>query len=134
MRRLLSPVPDAEPDERLTAWGERAIVWLYRLAAGYGLQASRALLALAITVLVFAIVLDRWGIGQESGFDDAPLYSVESTTSPFTGRERALTTAGEASWIALRLLGPLFFGLVLLSSEGESSGEDRRAQDENARQ
>jgi hypothetical protein len=41
---------------------ERAIIWLYWLVSGYGLRASRALLALAITVaLLGAIPLSLWG-------------------------------------------------------------------------
>ncbi|MEA2441859.1 MAG: hypothetical protein QOH76_3283, partial [Thermoleophilaceae bacterium] len=46
------------------------------------------------------------------------LFSLESTTSLLRGPDRALTGLGETLWIVLRLLGPAFFGLALLSLRG----------------
>ena len=97
---------------------ERLIIWLYWLVSGYGLRASRALLALAVTVLVFAVLLYAWGFPSQRSFLDALTFSAESTTSLFRPPERELTLAGEWLQIGLRLLGPLFFGLALLSLRG----------------
>jgi hypothetical protein len=97
---------------------ERLILWLYWLVSGYGLRASRALLALAVTVLVFAALLYAWGFPSQRSFLDALTFSAESTTSLFRPPERELTLAGEWLQIGLRLLGPFFFGLALLSLRG----------------
>jgi uncharacterized protein YjbI with pentapeptide repeats len=97
---------------------ERFVLLLYWLVSGYGLRASRALAALALTIVVFAVCLYLWG------FDDQPLwrallFSAESTASLFRVPDKpSLTPVGEALQLALRLLGPLFFGLALLSLRG----------------
>ena len=97
---------------------ERAILFLYWLVSGYGLRASRALAALAVTVVVFAFLFDAWGFVRDEGYGGALLFSLESTTSLLRGTAHDLTTAGEVFWVVLRLLGPVFFGLVLLSLRG----------------
>ena len=97
---------------------ERLVLLLYWLVSGYGLRASRALAALALTIVVFAVCLYLWG------FNDQPLwrallFSAESTASLFRVPDKpSLTPVGEALQLALRLLGPLFFGLALLSLRG----------------
>jgi uncharacterized protein YjbI with pentapeptide repeats len=108
MRRLDKTKPGAE----------RLILWLYWLVSGYGLRASRALVSLFMTVMVFAILLYAWGFPSRRSFLDAVTFSAESTTSLFRAPERPLTLAGEWIQIGLRLLGPLFFGLALLSLRG----------------
>jgi hypothetical protein len=100
---------------------ERLILWLYWLVSGYGLRASRALIALAIAVLVFAFLFDLWGFQPDRGYGRTLLFSVESTSSLFRAPETggaALTARGELLQILLRLIGPLFFGLALLSLRG----------------
>jgi uncharacterized protein YjbI with pentapeptide repeats len=100
---------------------EQSIVWLYWLVSGYGLRASRALTGLAVTVLVFALLLSSFGFERTEprrGFGQALIFALESTTSLLRGTDRQLTDAGEVLWIVLRLLGPLFFGLALLSLRG----------------
>ena len=100
---------------------ERAIVWLYWLSAGYGLRASRALASLAVTVLLFAVLLHESGFkGADAGlsFGATLIFAIESTTSLLRGKDHELTATGELLWIALRLLGPVFFGLTLLSLRG----------------
>jgi Pentapeptide repeats (9 copies) len=100
---------------------ERWILTLYWLVSGYGLRASRALVALLATIVVFALLL--WWVG----FDPRPsltrslLFSAGSTSSLFRVPQTpgtSLSEAGEALQIALRLLGPLFFGLALFSLRG----------------
>ncbi len=108
MRRLDKTAPRAE----------RLILWLYWIVSGYGLRASRALGCLLITVLVFAALLYGWGFTSERSFLDAVTFSAESTTSLLRASERSLTLVGEWLQIGLRLLGPLFFGLALLSMRG----------------
>jgi hypothetical protein len=97
---------------------ERAILWLYWFVSGYGLRASRAFAALVAAVLLFAVPLDVWGFDPDRGFGRSLLVSVLSTTSLLRGIDAPLTSAGEWMVTALRLLGPLLFGLMLLSLRG----------------
>jgi uncharacterized protein YjbI with pentapeptide repeats len=97
---------------------ERVIIWIYWLVSGYGLRASRSLLSLVATVLVFAALLYAWGFPSHESFLDSVTFSAESTTSLLRAPRRSLTVAGEWLQIGLRLLGPLFFGLALLSIRG----------------
>jgi hypothetical protein len=52
-RHEAKPAPGSR---RATPGGERLILWLYWLVSGYGLRASRALIALVVTVVVFAFL------------------------------------------------------------------------------
>jgi uncharacterized protein YjbI with pentapeptide repeats len=97
---------------------ERAILFLYWLISGYGLRASRALAALLVTIVVFAALFEAWGFVDDESYSGALLFSLESTTSLLRGKDQDLTTAGELVWIMLRLLGPVFFGLAILSLRG----------------
>jgi uncharacterized protein YjbI with pentapeptide repeats len=100
---------------------ERFILTLYWLVSGYGLRASRALISLLLTVLVFASLFWWVGFTPRPSFTRSLLFSLESTSSLFRVPETptfSLTQLGEALQIALRLLGPLFFGLALLSLRG----------------
>lgn len=127
--RLAEPAGDARrdgeapraPGPRVSPGGERVILWLYWLVSGYGLRASRALISLALTVVLFAFLFDWWGFRPDRGFGRTLLFSIESTSSLFRAPETegsALTAGGEVLQVALRLLGPLFFGLTLLSLRG----------------
>jgi len=68
--------------------------------------------------VIFAILLHAWGFASERSFLEALTFSAESTTTLFRAPERSLTLAGEWLQIGLRLLGPLFFGLAVLSLRG----------------
>jgi len=127
MRRLTKPETDAKADtgarlgNEMKGSGERLTLNLYWVVSGYGLRASRALLALGLTVLVFAFLFDRWGFRPDQSLGRGLLFSVESTSSLFRVPETkdfALTAGGEVLQVFLRLLGPLFFGLALLSLRG----------------
>jgi hypothetical protein len=118
MRRKRDPKTVEGGWVRQTPAAERVILWLYWAVAGYGLRASRALGWLVATVLGFAVLLWLWGLEDPRSFWDALLFSLQSTTSLLGGEDRALTDLGEALWTALRLLGPLLFGLMLLSLRG----------------
>jgi hypothetical protein len=95
---------------------EHAVIWLYWLVSGYGLRASRALLALALTVLLFA-ALFSFGIRDES-LPDNLVFSLQSTTNLLRAPQEDLPVGGRLMEIGLRLLGALFFGLALLSLRG----------------
>jgi uncharacterized protein YjbI with pentapeptide repeats len=100
---------------------ERAVLWLYWLVSGYGLRASRALVALGVTILAFALGLWQLGFEPRPAFIRALLFSTESTSGLFRVPETpglVLTYTGEMLQVLLRLLGPLFFGLALLSLRG----------------
>jgi hypothetical protein len=98
--------------------GEAAVLWLYWLVSGYGLRASRALLALFVTVVLGAILLAALGFPRDKSFGDALIFSLESSVSLLRAPSGPLTSAGELITIGLRLLGPLFFGLALLALRG----------------
>jgi uncharacterized protein YjbI with pentapeptide repeats len=98
--------------------GERLILWFYWLVSGYGLRASRALISLLITVALFAIMLWQWGFSSAEPLIGAIFFSASSTTSLLRAPEANLTYVGEGLNMILRLLGPLFFGLALLSLRG----------------
>jgi len=111
MRRLDGTVPGAE----------RLVLWLYWLVSGYALRSLRALAALLATVVVFAFLFYWVGFTPRVGLTRALLFSAESTSNLFRVPELKgtnLTETGEALQMALRLLGPLFFGLALLSLRG----------------
>jgi hypothetical protein len=97
---------------------ERATIWLYWLVAGYGLRASRALIALAATIAVLAVGLDLWGFRPDKPYGRALLFAVESSVSLLRAPTAALTASGEVIQIVLRLAGPLLFGLALVSLRG----------------
>ena len=96
---------------------ERAIISLYWLVSGYGLRASRALIALVVTVLLFTCLFSIPGIRDGNFWDDL-VFSLQSTTNLLRGAAEDLPIEGELLEIGLRLLGPLFFGLALLSLRG----------------
>jgi hypothetical protein len=126
---------------------ERAMLGLYWLVSGYGLRASRALGALLLVVLVAALVFAGPGFQHPDGprcvvvdatsagmpvyrcdhdrppsyraqLPTAMAYSAESATSLLRGPDQALTPVGHWTQVALRLLGPVLFGLVVLSIRG----------------
>jgi hypothetical protein len=104
-----------------TPTAERLVLWVYWLVSGYGLRASRALVALGLTIVLFALLLDWWGFRPARPFGSTLLFSIESTSSLFRVPETRgfmLTAGGEVLQVILRLLGPLFFGLALLSLRG----------------
>ena len=94
---------------------ERCIIWLYWLVSGYGLRASRALAALALTLTLLAVPLDEWGFRPDRSYGRALLFAVESTISPLRAPAVHLTASGEVLQIALRLAGPLLLGLAALA-------------------
>ena len=68
------------------AAAERGILWVYWLTSGYGLRGSRALIALALTVILFAFAFNAWGFRPDQSYGRALLFSIESTSSLFGAR------------------------------------------------
>jgi hypothetical protein len=121
MRRLSGQQPDshdAENAARPTFGAERLVLWLYWAVSGYGLRAARAIIALAVTILLGALALSLWGYPHGQGYGRASLFALESSISLLRAPSQQLTATGEVIQILLRLTGPLFFGLALLSLRG----------------
>jgi hypothetical protein len=99
---------------------EEAVLRLYWLVSGYGLRASRALVALAITIAVGAVLLGLFGFDADKFPEEgALLFAAESSISLLRAPDSdILTDGGTVVQIVLRLAGPLFFGLALLSLRG----------------
>jgi hypothetical protein len=129
-----------------TPSAERLVLWLYWLTSGYALRASRAVLAWALLVVAGAAILAGFGfkapvspqivavdasrgqavyekrdVPQPSSWKQAPdalAFSAESTLSLLRAPDRALTMPGRWVQMSLRILGPVLFGLVVLSLRG----------------
>jgi hypothetical protein len=120
MRRQGGPRATHDPSDppRAAPLGERWLLGLYWLVAGYGLRASRALIALALAITLAAIPLWLWGLRPDRSYGQAVLFAVQSSVSLLRAPQADLTTAGQVTEIVLRLAGPLFFGLALISVRG----------------
>jgi uncharacterized protein YjbI with pentapeptide repeats len=126
---------------------ERAILTLYWFFSGYGLRAWRAVAGWVLLVLVgtamFAgfgfkpptspqivpvgvsslgqAIYKRQGVSRSSTLQQVPdalAFSVESTVSLLRPPDRSLTLPGRWTQMLLRILGPVLFGLMLLSLRG----------------
>jgi uncharacterized protein YjbI with pentapeptide repeats len=121
MRRFASGPRSTGVAGGLSFWAERGILWSYWLVSGYALRAARALIALLITLVACGALLYWFGFSPRPSFSQATLLSAESSSSllrPLQTPAYTLTSGGEVVDIALRLLGPLFLGLFLLSLRG----------------
>jgi uncharacterized protein YjbI with pentapeptide repeats len=97
-----------------TSLGERFVLWLYWLTSGYSLRGLRALICLAIVVVVLAGLLHVVGFRPlhpvtPRSFWSSLLYAAESTLS-LGGTDIRLTGWGRALRIVLRLTGPVLLG------------------------
>ena len=118
MRRHSRPA-GRRPEGRATRdRGEHAILTLYWLLSGYGLRATRAFGALLVTLTLFTALLYVFGLRPDHRhFSDALLQSIEGAAFRATDRS-VLNQVGQYLQVALRILGPLFLGLALLSLRG----------------
>lgn len=96
---------------------ETAVLWAYWLSSGYGLRASRAVGSLLITLLISSALLCWFGFHpvDAHNFGRAFLFSVESSVSLLRPPHAAMSVGGQVVQVVLRLVGPLFVGLALLS-------------------
>lgn len=115
MRRL---APRRDPDGRRNSVGEWTVLSGYWLVAGYGMRAFRAVIALLVTIVLFAVLFMWVGFSGPVSPWRAALVSAESATALFRTPDDGLSEAGQWLQVALRLLGPLFFGLALVSLRG----------------
>ena len=102
---------------------ERVLLAAYRAVSGYGLRASRAFAALAVTIVVGGAALAAFsGFDPDQGFGKSLLFSAESTSSllraPDTPDGANLNDEGHLLQLLVRLFGALFFGLALLALRG----------------
>jgi uncharacterized protein YjbI with pentapeptide repeats len=129
-----------------TPKAERLVLWAYWLLSGYALRASRAVLAWVLLVVAGAVILagigfkpsvspqivavdasrgeaiyERRDTKRPSSMEqlpDALAFSAESTVSLLRALDRALTLSGRWAQMILRVLGPVLFGLAVLSLRG----------------
>jgi hypothetical protein len=102
---------------RETTWGERVILALYWLVAGYGLRGLRALACLAAVVVGVAVLFELVGFAQHPSPPTvwgSLLFAARSTLS-IADPEARLTAWGKLLQVSLRLAGPVLLGLALLS-------------------
>jgi hypothetical protein len=118
MRRRYRPGAQLAINAPRASMADRWILSVYWLVSGYGLRASRALIALAVTIAVMAMALDLWGFRADRGYGDSLLFAVDSSISLLRAPAAELTSTGQVVEIIVRLAGPLFFGLALLSLRG----------------
>jgi hypothetical protein len=116
MRRRAAKAARTSGDTgRTISPGERQVLWLYWLLAGYGLRANRALIALTGVIVLAAVPLLLWGFHPPRGYGRAVLFAAQSSVSLLHPPEAHLSASGEAIEIVIRIAGPLFFGLAILS-------------------
>jgi uncharacterized protein YjbI with pentapeptide repeats len=95
---------------------DRILLCTYWLIGGYGLRASRALLAYVLLVAGFAAALSCWGLSGHAPFSEILVYVLATTTvlqKPSSALH--LTIVGSYLQVAARLLGPAMFALILLA-------------------
>jgi uncharacterized protein YjbI with pentapeptide repeats len=95
---------------------DRIIINLYWLLSGYGIRASRALVAYAVVVALLSVGLWHWGLSKEVPFTDVVPYVLATTTvlaKPAV--DLKLDTIGTYLQVVARLAGPALFALMLLA-------------------
>lgn len=126
---------------------EGVLLTLYWLISGYAMRAWRAFAALLVAIVVAAGLFASVGFKVPEGprfaavkvtstgmlvYEEQPVrrssvwrrvpaalgYSMEVATSLLRGPDRPVTVVGEWTQAVLRWLGPLLFGLALLSLRG----------------
>jgi hypothetical protein len=97
-----------------TPWIEKRLLWTYWLVAGYGLRASRALLALLVVLLGATAILAAVGFATPTRPANAPITGtitggstvqhlrLDPSSTPPPAREQSfLARCGTAWWMAL---------------------------------
>jgi hypothetical protein len=99
--------------------GEALLLSLFWAFSGYALRASRAIGGLTLICLVFAIGFTAFGFAERHSFGEALIYSFGASARVATNFDHApLTVAGSILAIVLGTVGPVLFGLALLSVRG----------------
>ena len=99
--------------------GEALLLSLFWGSSGYALRASRAIVAVALICVVFALGFTAFGFAGERNLGDALIYSFGASARVATKFDHVpLTAGGSILAILLGIVGPLLFGLALLSVRG----------------
>jgi uncharacterized protein YjbI with pentapeptide repeats len=99
--------------------GERLLLTIFWAVSGYALRAMRALVALTVICIAFAFAFRVNGFVEPHAFGDMLIYSFGASARVRTGFENdPLTSAGEVLHIMLGIIGPILYGLALLSVRG----------------
>jgi hypothetical protein len=98
--------------------GERFVLTAYWLLSGYGVRAARSFACLTVALLVGAALLWWFGFHNPMSYGRSLIFAVESAISVLRPPDEALSAGGQVVQIALRLAGPLLFGLGLLAIRG----------------
>jgi uncharacterized protein YjbI with pentapeptide repeats len=112
MRRRI-PIPSGRG--RVRGACERTVIGAYWFVAGYGLKAYRAITALVALILLAALSLCLWGFHSHRDFGRAVLFALQSTTSLLHPPGAQLRPPGEVVDVLVRIGGPVFLGLAILS-------------------
>jgi hypothetical protein len=65
--------------------------------------------------MLAAILLSQWGIKPSAPYGHAVLFAAKSSISLLRVPQATLSASGQAVEMLLRVAGPLFFGLAILS-------------------
>jgi uncharacterized protein YjbI with pentapeptide repeats len=99
--------------------GEALLISLFWASSGYALRASRAIVGLVLICVVLAIGFTAFGFAAHRSIGDALIYSFGASARVATKFDHApLTAGGSILAIVLGIVGPLLFGLALLSVRG----------------
>ena len=95
---------------------DRIVLGVYWLVGGYGLRASRAVLAYLLLVGCLAVALAHWGLSGHAPFSEILVYVLATTTvlqKPSSTLH--VTVTGHYLEVLARLIGPAMFALILLA-------------------
>jgi hypothetical protein len=99
--------------------GEALLLSLFWGSSGYALRASRGIIGLALICVVLATGFTAFGFAEHRSFGDALIYSFGASARVATRFDHTpLTASGSVLAIVLGIVGPLLFGLALLSVRG----------------
>lgn len=100
---------------RSTPRADRIIIGLYWAASGYGLRASRSLVALGLVLAIAAALFATGGFVANNSYLDGLLHSARAAALFPQADDINLTQGGQILQIALRVLGPVLIGLTALA-------------------
>jgi hypothetical protein len=98
-----------------TPRADRMIIGLYWAMSGYGLRASRSLVALGLVLAIAAAIFAAGGFVANDSYLDGLLHSARAAALFPQADDIELTQGGQILQIALRVLGPVLIGLTALA-------------------
>ena len=109
---------EMEMRRRAASGLERLLLAAYWTMSGYGLRASRAIIALVVLLAAATAGFREIGGDPQRDWRDTALYSVRDSTSLLQAAAVPLTRWGHVIEIMLRLLAPVLLGLAVLAVRG----------------